>query len=170
VKLQFCIASIRRNEPRTRGFLTKQGSLLLTLMLALVGCSQRAVQPRIEEPYPKRLSEWHLFTASAPHLRPNSGVVPYDLNTPLFSDYADKYRFLWIPRGAAAHYRADGILEFPVGTILAKTFAFPGVSAGKSAGADLPEHLIETRLLIHAKSGWVALPYVWDSAGHDATL
>ena len=102
--MQFCIASIRCNEPRTGGFLTKQGLLLLTLMLALVGCSQRAVQPRIEEPYPKRLSEWHLFTASAPHLRPNSGVVPYDLNTPLFSDYADKYRFLWIPRGAAAHF------------------------------------------------------------------
>src|SRR3954452_22534432 len=84
VKLQLLIASIRRNEPRTRGFLMRQEWLLLLLMMtvALVGCSQRAVQPRIEEPYPKRLSEWHLFTASAPHLRPNSRVVPYDLNTP----------------------------------------------------------------------------------------
>src|SRR5436305_9386966 len=33
VKLQLFIASIRRNEPRTRGFFTKQGWILLTLML-----------------------------------------------------------------------------------------------------------------------------------------
>jgi len=50
-----------------------------------------------------------------------------------------------------------------VGTVLAKTFAFPlGVQ-----GAD---KLIETRLLVHAKTGWVALPYIWDNRQNDATL
>jgi hypothetical protein len=62
---------------------------------ACCGCSSpRAVQPHMEEPFPKKLSDWHLFAATSPALQPNSGVVPYDLNTPLFSDYAGKYRFV----------------------------------------------------------------------------
>ncbi len=32
------------------------------------------------------------------------------------------------------------------------------------------DKLIETRLLVHAKTGWVALPYIWDNQQNDATL
>jgi uncharacterized repeat protein (TIGR03806 family) len=143
---------------------------LPALLLALMACSQRPVTPHMEEPFPKQLSKWGLFTASTPQLRPNTGVIPYDLNTPLFSDYASKYRFIWMPGGTAAQYRADDVFEFPVGTILAKTFAFPDASGGRFPGSGSKQRLIETRLLVHAKAGWVALPYIWDSAGHDATL
>ena len=90
-------------------------------------------------------------------------MIPYDLNTPLFSDYSDKYRFVWMPSGTSAQYREDGPFEFPVGTVLAKTFAFP-------VGAHAAEKLIETRLLVHSKTGWVALPYIWDEKQSDATL
>src|SRR5258707_10137256 len=55
----------------------------------------------------------------------NDGVVPYDLNTPLFSDYAHKLRTIWMPRGRSAKYSADGGFEFPVGTIITKTFYYP---------------------------------------------
>jgi uncharacterized repeat protein (TIGR03806 family) len=138
--------------------------ICLAMILLLCGCSQRPVRSHIREPYPKRLSEWRLFTATQPALKPNVGVVPYDLNTPLFSDYADKYRFVWMPDGAAAEYREDGPFEFPVGAVLAKTFGFPGTKAGDQ------ETLIETRLLVHGKTGWVALPYIWDRGQRDATL
>lgn len=139
-------------------------SLIILLLAGAAGCrSQKPVQSHVDGPYPKKLSEWHLFTASSPSLVPNQGVVPYDLNTPLFSDYADKYRFVWMPPGTSAQYRDDGVFEFPFGTILAKTFAFP--VDGRPA-----ERLIETRLLVHTNSGWTPLPYIWDDRQEDATL
>src|SRR4051812_47480163 len=56
---------------------------------------------------------------------PNVGVTPYALNTPLFSDYAEKSRFLYLPPGTHAAYRAKGALDLPVGAALIKTFAYP---------------------------------------------
>ena len=53
---------------------------------------------------------------------PNGNGVGYDLNTSLFSDYANKYRFVYVPEGAAAAYRNQEVFDFPVGTIIAKTF------------------------------------------------
>lgn len=148
-----------------RNLLLLSSTALLCVLLA--ACSQRPVAAHLETPYPKHLSDWHLFISAQP-LTPNTNVVPYDLNTPLFSDYASKYRFIWMPPNTSAQYKEDGPFEFPVGTILAKTFAFPEPSnASANSGK---ERLIETRLLVHANSGWVALPYIWDAAQHDATL
>lgn len=132
-------------------------------LIALCGCTHGPVRSYIEGPFPQRLSEWRLFVSAAPVLKPNEGVVPYDLNTPLFSDYASKYRFVWMPPGTSAEYRQDAIFEFPLGTVLAKTFAFPVDGQGS-------EKLIETRLLVRAKSGWVGLPYIWNEQQDEATL
>ena len=41
---------------------------------------------------PALLSEWGVLSASKGALRLSKGVVPYDLNTPLFTDYAHKLR------------------------------------------------------------------------------
>src|SRR5579864_7876717 len=93
---------------------------LLALLLAMNGCARQSpVHSFLAEPYPAKLSAWHLFVSQEPRLEPNRHVVPYDLNTPLFSDYASKYRFVWMPEGASATYRDDGVFDFPVGTILA---------------------------------------------------
>ena len=119
-------------------------------------------------PVSAKLSAWHLFTAHASALEPSRGVIPYDLNTPLFSDYSDKFRFVWMPPGTSARYVDDGPFEFPVGTVFAKTFAFP--IGARSATGRPRDKLIETRLLVHAKTGWVALPYIWDNQQNDATL
>ncbi|MGB9337087.1 MAG: SO2930 family diheme c-type cytochrome [Candidatus Acidiferrales bacterium] len=131
------------------------------------GCGfsrQKEVRAILAEPYPKKLSEWRLFRSTREGLKPNARVVPYDLNTPLFSDYASKYRFVWMPPGASAEYRDDGPFEFPVGTIFAKTFAFP--AEGRRGG----ERLIETRLLVHSNAGWVPLPYIWNKEEDEAFL
>ena len=55
----------------------------------------------------------------------NAGLTPYSLNTPLFSDYAEKFRLLYLPSGTKAKYRADEAFAFPVGATLVKTFAYP---------------------------------------------
>ena len=94
----------------------------------LAGCSklsQTPVQSFVAEPFPQKLSDWHLFVGQGDGLQPNQRVLPYDLNTPLFSDYAAKHRFVWMPPGTSVQYRQDQVFEFPVGTVLVKSFAFP---------------------------------------------
>lgn len=45
-----------------------------------------------------------IFTGDLSAFQPNEGVLPYDLNSPLFTDYAEKARFVWMPKGVAAGY------------------------------------------------------------------
>lgn len=149
----------------TRSFLWLGFAVFAGFLLAACGGSRTAeVRLYLDEPFPQKISQWHLFVTSRAGLQANARVLPYDLNTPLFSDYASKHRFVWMPSGTSAQYREDGPFEFPVGTILVKSFAFP------MEGGNGSERLIETRLLVHAKSGWVALPYVWNEDQSEATL
>ncbi len=104
------------------------------------------------------LSAYGLF-ADGPAQVPAEGVTPYDLTTPLFSDHAVKLRFVWTPAPAA--WSDEEAFEFPVGSVLVKTFAYP-------EGAGL--RLIETRLLIRQEGGWKAWPYLWREDQSDAEL
>jgi uncharacterized repeat protein (TIGR03806 family) len=113
------------------------------------------------------LSDYRLFAdASNPMANPNGGGIPYDLNTPLFTDYANKYRFVFVPEGTQAAYRSTEVFDFPVGTIIAKTFTIQADLRDDGSA----QNIIETRLLIHRKEGWVALPYIWDQGKTDAIL
>jgi len=148
-----------RNDRRPLPVVAAQNRFLVFTATALVilgGCS-RQVHSYRDEPYPAKLSAWRLFTGKAVELHPNQGVVPYDLNTPLFSDYAGKSRFVWMPAGTSAVYSATESFDFPVGTIFSKTFAYSG-------------RVIETRLLVRGTTGWVALPYVWNESQTEAVL
>ncbi|WP_262692419.1 SO2930 family diheme c-type cytochrome [Kordiimonas aestuarii] len=113
----------------------------------------------------KLLSEYGLFSDAA-HQAPAEGVLPYTLINPLFTDYAHKFRFVYVPKGRKARYDNTEVMRFPVGTVLVKTFAYP-------ADFRVPEEniqIIETRLLIHQERGWNAWAYVWDDAQGDAVL
>lgn len=116
-----------------------------------------------EGPAPK-LSDYHLFRDAG--AREPNGLTPYSLNTPLFSDYAEKFRFLYLPPGTKAAYRAEGVLDLPVGATLVKTFAYP---ADLRRPAEKIRYL-ETRLLIHKREGWVAQTYVWNAEQTEAVL
>lgn len=113
-----------------------------------------------------RLDQYGLFANPAdPRTRPVQGVE-YDLNTALFSDYSTKYRFLFLPEGQPASYRdrsSHGVVatfDFPVGTVIAKSFSFKAGNA---------ENVVETRLLIRRQTAtgptWVGLPYIWRTLG-----
>lgn len=117
-----------------------------------------------EAPAPT-LADYRLF-ADAGARQPNAGLTPYALNTPLFSDYAEKSRFLYLPPGAKARYRASGVLDLPVGAALVKTFAYPA----DFRRPDDRVRYLETRLLIHKRQGWVALTYVWNAEQTQAVL
>ncbi|MGX7926666.1 SO2930 family diheme c-type cytochrome [Tsuneonella sp. HG094] len=109
---------------------------------------------------PRTLSAFGFFADAAAQL-PSDGVVPYRLNTPLWSDGAEKLRFVYVPPGKRAAAAGEGLLDLPVGSALIKTFAFS--EKGK-------RRLIETRLLLHRANGWVALPYLWNAEQTEATL
>jgi uncharacterized repeat protein (TIGR03806 family) len=111
------------------------------------------------------LADYHLFVDGGART-PNARVTPYTLATPLFSDYAVKSRYLYLPPGASARYQGAGLLDLPVGAALVKTFAYP-------ADFRRPQdrlRLIETRLLIHRPLGWAALTYVWNAEQTEAVL
>jgi len=115
---------------------------------------------------PESLSAWGFFTGNLADQQPAAGVVPYRLNTPLFSDYAEKLRFVRLPAGQSVPYTPDDVLAFPVGTVLIKTFYFPTDFRQPDKG----RRLLETRLLVHEATGWKALEYVWNAEQTDATL
>lgn len=112
------------------------------------------------------LSEYGFFLGDIRDQKPAPGVFPYSLNTPLFSDYSEKLRFVVLPDGAQAEFDAKEVFKFPVGTTLIKTFYFPNDFRNASKG----RQMIETRLLIHEEAGWKAFTYVWDDAQKDAHL
>lgn len=135
------------------------------------------------EGQPADLAEWNLLRVAGGRLQFNAGVLPYDLNTPLFSDYAHKLRTVWMPKGQAAAYDPEREFDFPVGTILSKTFYYPRgegdrVLRSADTGADLrggglemsQVRLVETRLLLRRAEGWFALPYVWNAEQTQARL
>ena len=114
----------------------------------------------------EKLSDYKLFVGNGSTQQPAEGVIPYDLNTPLFSDYTEKFRFVKLPSGQRAEYSPDGPFEFPVGTIIAKTFAYPIDARDSTKG----RRLLETRILEHQADGWVGLPYIWNKEQTEATL
>jgi uncharacterized repeat protein (TIGR03806 family) len=113
----------------------------------------------------KLLSEYGLFTDYASQM-PAEGVVPYALVTPLFTDHAHKYRFIYVPKGRKASYDAREVMDFPVGSVLVKTFAYPA----DFRAPDKDVQIIETRLLIRQEKGWNAWAYVYDDELKDAVL
>lgn len=105
------------------------------------------------------LSAYRLFdNPQDPTGQPKDPGFRFELSTPLFSDYASKYRFLYLPPGTTLNYDAIEAFDMPVGTAMAKTFALPFDSGLSGPGF---ETVIETRLLIHRESGWTTLVYLW---------
>jgi len=116
-------------------------------------------------PPERNISAYNLFKDPARQI-PNDGVVPYDINSPLFSDYSNKHRFVHVPNGAAAEYNSREPFAFPVGSVLVKTFGYLNDIRDASKG----ERIIETRLLIHTDKGWIGNAYVWNADTTEATL
>jgi uncharacterized repeat protein (TIGR03806 family) len=115
----------------------------------------------------EKLSEYGFFEGDISNQKPMRGVEQYSLNTPLFSDYAEKLRFIKLPDSQSfVRYNDSEVFDFPVGTTLIKTFYYPNDFRKPEAG----RKLIETRLLVHENSGWKALEYIWNDEQSDAFL
>jgi uncharacterized repeat protein (TIGR03806 family) len=117
-----------------------------------------------------RLSDYNLFMdVKNPTLNPRQNGYKYELTQALFSDYAYKDRFIFLPEGEAIRLsdqypieQSELGIEYPLGTVITKTFSFEQASGARQ--------IVETRLLIKRSAGWVGLPYVWNEEGTDALL
>jgi hypothetical protein len=138
------------------------------------------------------------FSDTKTPIKMASVVVPYEVNSPLWSDGAYKTRGMRLPTGGKIHVKDcvgnpteccipdqnsatsaclppadDGKWVFPAGTVLVKNFMFP--DAGRPSGY----RLVETRLFVHLAQAqslegvmteWAGYSYQWDEAQNDATI
>ena len=114
----------------------------------------------------KKLSDYGFFKLGGQPLEPNDRVIPYDINSPLFSDYTAKYRHVWVPEGTTITYDEREPFAFPVGSVILKTFAYLNDIRDPSLG----QRILETRLLVHTSKGWKGYPYVWNEEQSEAVL
>ena len=110
----------------------------------------------IQNEFCYKLSNFNLFEiVSHDLITPRAPGLLYELNSALFTDHARKYRYLYIPEGLKVEYSALNTFEFPLGSTLVKVFNLPTDTS--VAG----EEIIEIRLLVKRKNGWVTLVYKW---------
>lgn len=123
-----------------------------------------------EVPY-ANLSQYQFFKGEIKNQQPSYGVIPYKPASELFTDYALKNRFVWLPNGTKATYTSDAdILKLPVGSALIKTFYYTNVQPANAT------KIIETRVMIkiteenEETDGWIFAEYVWNADQTEATL
>jgi len=115
-----------------------------------------------EMPYEK-LSDYNFFEGTMANLNPVFGLVPFKPISSLFSDYAIKKRFVWMPNNVSAQYVNDHeVLDFPEGSILIKNFFYNNVQPGNTT------RIIETRLMIKKANKWVFANYIWNAEQTEA--
>jgi len=108
------------------------------------------------DPVPASLADTGCVSPSEP-TAPASGLIPYTVNAPFWSDGALKERYFALPDGARIARTATGDFDFPAGTVLVKSFRLGG-------------QLIETRLLMrHPDGAWAGYTYEWNDAETAAT-
>jgi uncharacterized repeat protein (TIGR03806 family) len=89
---------------------------------------------------------------------PASGLIPYTVAAPFWSDNAVKERWLAVPNQTTIQVQADGDFAFPPGSVLMKHFR-------------LGATLAETRLFMrHPDGTWAGYSYEWNQQQTDATL
>jgi uncharacterized repeat protein (TIGR03806 family) len=134
--------------------------------------------------FPRKLSETGLFSSTRGHT-PAPGVIPYSVNSPLWSDGAEKDRFIALPGLSKIEFEsvtypqpAPGSTpgwRFPDGTVLVKTF-----SLDMEQGNPASRRRLETRILHHERAAgddneygaqvWYGYTYLWNADQTDAEL
>ena len=139
--------------------------LLPVLVLAgwLLGSCDKGI--KLDNLPLENLSDYGVYVGDLANLEYASDVIPYDLNTPLFSDYSFKDRLIKLPEGEVIEYTDQDVFDFPVGTMIFKTFSYPFDFRNPEAG----RRIIETRVLALTEEGWQFYPYEWNEAQTDAS-
>jgi len=133
------------------------------LVISYEGGLQRLEPVTTGPGLPPKLSETGLFTDLST-LTPISGLIGYTPSHPFWSDGVAKRRWLGVPDDAKIDFTADDWM-FPIGTVSVKHFEIATIE-------DDPTSIrrLETRVLLHTKTGWEGYSYHWNAEQTDATL
>ena len=116
-------------------------------------------------PLPRLLSQTGAFTNTA-MLAASGALIPYDVNSPLWSDGAVKSRWMVIPTNYSINYSPTGEWTFPNGSVFVKHFELPINDTNPAIRKRL-----ETRLLVRDTNGAVyGATYKWRADNTDADL
>lgn len=118
----------------------------------------------LKRPFPTKLSQTGLFT-DVKEMTPHAGLIPYSINVPLWSDHAEKERFIALPAKGQVGYSEKGKWQFPKGTVFVKSF-----SLDLTRDDPTTRRRLETRLLVHHAWGWEGYTYLWNEGGTEAEL
>jgi uncharacterized repeat protein (TIGR03806 family) len=128
-------------------------------------------------PYEK-LSDYGFFVDELADLIPAERVYGYTVASPLFSDYAGKERFMYLPPDQQIHIDwaaadpgpgGEGELwDFPVGSVLIKNFWFD--LDRSDPGQDENAKRVETRLMVRFPDEWEVYTYLWTEDESEALL
>lgn len=117
------------------------------------------------DPIPSKLSQTGLFSDLG-NLTPATGLIPYDLNHPFWSDLAIKRRWVGLMPGADKFgFARDTSWQAPVGAVWVKHF-----DLDTNESELRPRRRIETRVLVRNRSGVWGASYRWREDGSDADL
>ncbi len=114
--------------------------------------------------FPRKLSQTGLFTSTEKNIAA-PGLIPYAVNSPLWSDHAHKERFLAIPGDKQLDYRPNNAWQFPEQSVLVKTF-----SLDLEQGNPTSRKRLETRILHIEENHWRGYTYLWNDEQTDAVL
>ncbi len=153
---------VARSTAQITGFgLDHDGEILVADHIGRIYRLRRREQTWTDR-FPKRLSQTGLFRDVAAAI-PEAGVIPYSVNAPLWSDGATKYRWMAVPGAETIQYKPRGSWEFPDGSVLVKSFAFPDRTTGAL-------RTFETRLMARQEGEWYGYSYRWNESQTDALL
>jgi uncharacterized repeat protein (TIGR03806 family) len=127
----------------------------------------------IDGALPALLSHTGVFT-NTPAMDLLAGLIPYDVNVPLWSDGAVKTRWMAVPNSGAPYtpeeqvgFAPTGEWTFPSGTIFVKHFDLVTDYSNPNG----PMRRLETRLLVRDLNGAVyGVTYKWRANNSDADL
>ena len=138
-------------------------STLLVISLVSIPIIAIDKQAHVEGKFFSKLSDYRFFKDLTNQI-PADEVLPYQLQSELFSDYTDKQRFVYVPPTMKVGHEKNKVFMFPVGSVLIKTFSY------QNTMSNLAPQILETRLLIHSEGGWKAVSYIWNEDQSEAYL
>jgi hypothetical protein len=116
-------------------------------------------------PLPPTLADTGAFSDLI-NLTPQAGIVPYDVNVPIWSDGAHKTRWFCLPdSNVTVGFEREASWSFPADTVWIKHFELE-LTNGVTSSA----RRIETRFLVRTAEGAYGVTYRWDDSQTNAML
>ncbi|HTM45392.1 MAG TPA: PQQ-dependent sugar dehydrogenase [Polyangiaceae bacterium] len=107
--------------------------------------------------FPQMLSQTGCVDPADP-TKPATGLIPYTVAVPFWSDGVHKDRYVAVPDGKTIDVATDGDFTLPPGGVTMKNFSYQN-------------KLFETRFFVrHNDGSYYGYSYEWNAAGTDATL